>query len=115
MPSRDFNSAAAIKRASLLYDDIQIITMKKLMPIFITAFILFSCNSTVEKNKKLIDNLVQTRAVAKSVTVDSYKIADKVETADSLILYTDVKPANGPAYSDTLRFAKDADGYIKTN
>jgi hypothetical protein len=88
--------------------------MKKLIPLFIAACVLFSCNGTVAKNKKLIDNLVQTRAVAKSVTVDSYKIADKVETADSLILYVDVKPTNGQPYADTLRFAKDANGYITT-
>ena len=87
--------------------------MKKLFYSFAAVLLLASCKDTVAKNKKSIDDLVETRAVSRSVTIESYHITNKEETPDSLILYVDVKPANGQPYSDTLRVAKTPDGYIK--
>ena len=78
----------------------------------LAVLLLFSCSNTVSKNKKTIDAVVDSRAVAKSVKVDSYDITKKEDTSDSLILYIDVKAAKGQSYSDTLRFAKTQDGLI---
>ncbi len=86
--------------------------MKTPVILCLAALLFFSCNNTVSKNKKTIDAVVASRAVAKSVKVDSYNITKNEETSDSLILYIDVKAARGESYSDTLRFAKTQEGLI---
>ena len=87
--------------------------MKTPLLILLLATILVSCHDTVQKNKKTIDAVVQTRAVSKSIEVQNYKVNDKIETHDSLTLFITVNRKAGDAYLDTLRFAKMADGMVK--
>ena len=87
--------------------------MKTLLVVLLLTILLVSCHNTVHKNKKVIDAVVKTRAVSKSIDVKSFDVNDKIETADSLTLFITVNPTVGDAYLDTLRFAKMADGFVK--
>jgi len=87
--------------------------MKTLLVVILLTLLIASCHDTVHKNKKVIDAVVKTRAVSKSIDVKSFDVNDKIETDDSLTLFITINPKVGYAYLDTLRFAKMADGFVK--
>ena len=86
--------------------------MKNIIAILVTACLFTACSSVIKKNKNVIEELVSTRQVSKSIKVTSYKITGHQETSDSLIVYVKGEGKGDRTFTDTLRLAKNPDGRV---
>jgi len=86
--------------------------MKNIIAVLFTACLFTACSSVIKKNKNVINELVSTRQVSKSIKVTSYNITGHRETNDSLIVYVKGEGKGGSTFSDTLRLAKNPDGRV---